>query len=505
MSGRPDPEAFVRDISGSSRFIGDYLTEEVLAAQSRDVRDFIRCTSILDRFSASLCNELTEQTDSAAMLDHLERTNLFLIPLDDEHQWYRFHHVLASVARSELEIEAPESIPVLHTRAAKWFREHGHVGESVTHSLASGDGIDAVQLLQENWLNYVDTGRATTVLRWLDALGPQMIEAHPGARVVAAWVAALTGDIAGLHDHLAALAPLAGYGPLADGAHSVESTVAMIQGVFGYGGPDQMTSAAQRAMELELDVRSPFYSVARLAGGHAAYVAGDLEGTLDRATDAAWNDAAPHIVQVLALSLVSLAHGDYGDDVASLSHAEQAMGIVEARGLRGMILTTLAFTSLARAQAAAGDTVAAMVNIDEGSTLCRQDRDQGPWVGLHHYLTGARVLAETGQVDRAREFLQEAAIRMDRFSGSMVSMRGRMRLIRKSLAKTDDPAGGEALTARELEVLQLLRSTLSLNEIAEQLYISGNTVKTHTKAIYRKLGVTSRTEARQVARGRLVV
>ena len=143
MSGRSDPDEFVREISDGNRFIGDYLTEEVLAGHSDEVREFIRTMSILDRFSAPLADFMTGATNSAALLHELERTNLFLIPLDERRSWFRFHHLFASAARSELELADPERVPRLHAAAARWFREHGHVDEAVMHSLASGSTRDA--------------------------------------------------------------------------------------------------------------------------------------------------------------------------------------------------------------------------------------------------------------------------------------------------------------------------------------------------------------------------
>ena len=346
MAGRPDPDEFVREVSEGNRFIGDYLTEEVLAGLSDEIREFIRTMSILDRFSAPLADSMTGSSNSAALLDELERSNLFLLPCDEKRKWFRFHHLFASAARSDLELEEPERVPGLHAAAARWFRDHGHIDEAVMHSLASGSTSEAAQLVQANWLQYVGAGQAATVVSWLDSLGPTVVASDPAARVTAAWMAALSGNQAALTDHLTALAQLEEVGPLPDGSRSVESAIAMIDGLFGYDGPVAMTKAAQRALELETDGRSPYYSIAHVSRGHAAYVAGDLDLAVTLLAKASHNEAAPPIIRMLALACLSLSEGERDHQELSRELAEEAMQIVDAVGLRGTPQAAMAFSAL---------------------------------------------------------------------------------------------------------------------------------------------------------------
>jgi LuxR family maltose regulon positive regulatory protein len=506
MSGRSDPDEFVREVSDGNRFIGDYLTEEVLAGHSDETREFIRTMSILDRFSAPLADSMTGSTNSAALLHELERSNLFLIPLDEKRAWFRFHHLFASAARSELELEEPERVPGLHASAARWFGDHGHVDEAVMHSLASGSTGDAAQLVQANWLDYVGVGRTATVVGWLDALGPSSINRDPAGRVMAGWMAAMSGDEEGLTDHLTALEEVKDVGPLPDGTRSVESAVAMIQGVFGYGGPAEMTAAAERAMELETDGRSPYYAIAHMARGHAAYVAGDLDLAVNLLAKASYNEAAPPLIRMLTLSALSLSEAERGHQDLSHELAEEAMQVVDAVGLRGTPHASLAFTALGLAQAAAGDMAAARATIEQGLVMRRKNPSQGPWGALHHLLAASRVALATGERGAAKQLAQEASARMDHFPHGMDCMRQRLRVIEDEINATPTAsAQSETLTDRELEVLRLLQSSLSLSEIARELFISPNTVKTHAKAVYRKLGVGSRNEAVRIARGRELV
>jgi LuxR family transcriptional regulator, maltose regulon positive regulatory protein len=508
MAGRSDPDGFVREVSEGNRFIGDYLTEEVLASLSDEVRQFIRTMSILDRFSAPLADYMTGSSNSAALLAELERSNLFLIPCDEKRRWFRFHHLFASAARSDLELEEPERVPGLHAAAARWFHDHGHIDEAVMHSLVSGSSSEAAQLVQANWLQYVGAGRTATVVGWLDSLGPAVIASDPAARVTAAWMAALSGNHAALTDHLTALAEFEQLGPLPDGSRSVESAVAMIHGLFGYDGPVAMTRGAQRALELETDGRSPYYSIAHVSRGHAAYMAGDLDLATTLLVKASHNEAAPPIIRMVALACLSLSEGERGHQELSCELAEEAMQIIDAVGLRGTPQAAMAFSALGLAQAAGGDITTAATTIEQGLTLRWRNPAQGPWV-LHHLLAGAHVALRVGQRDTAMQLAEEAATRMDCYPDGMERMRKRLRLVEGAIAATATNAAtaqpDEPLTQRETEILRLLQGSLSLSEIAGELFISPNTVKTHAKAVYRKLGASSRTEAVRIGRHRLLV
>lgn len=496
LNGRADPAAFVRSFSGNNRFIGDYLTEEVLNRHSDDVREFITTISILDRFSADLCDRVADVSGSAALLHDLEHTNLFLVPLDDERRWYRFHHLFAAVARSELEISHPDDLPTLHARAATWFKDNAYVDEAIKHSIAADRSDIAADLIQGHWLQYVDAGRIATVLGWVDSIGEAPQDAEPAASVTAAWLAALIGDQAALADRLTQLDAFSAVGPLPDGSQSVDSAVAMIQGLFGYGGPVEMLQGARRAVALETDHRSPFYSLANVSLGHAAYVAGDLEHAAAPLANVRRNEHAPAIIQALALATESLI-GSENDDLARAREcAEQAMWIVDAHGLRAVPQASLAYTALGAAQARAGDLTDALATLARGLVLRRESTAHGPWGMIHHLLVNARVAAQVGRHGLARELLADLETRLDTFSDGMTAMNARVTAVRK-LVHTNPPTElhGEPLTGRELDILRLLRGTLSLHQIAAELYLSFNTVKTHTRAVYRKLGVHTREDA----------
>jgi LuxR family maltose regulon positive regulatory protein len=505
LSGRTDPDAYVRQFSGGNRFIGDYLTEEVLSRQTDEIREFITTMSILDIFSAPLCDFIAETTGSAGILDYLERTNLFLVPLGEEHQWFRFHHLFASVARSELEVAHPERVTSLRSRAALWFREHGYIDEAVTQWLAAGNSSEAARLVQANWLTYVDAGRLVTVLGWLEALGTTSIDADPAAGVTAAWMAALTGDRAGLDKYLTGLQKFRDFGPLPDGTKSVESATALIRGFFGFDGPVEMSACARLAVELETDGRSPYYAIAQLSLGHCAYISGELDRAAVLLARSSQNAAAPTMIKVLALSLQALVQAELDYPDRSRELAEVAVEIVDNNGMHDLHQTSLAFTALGQTQAAEGRFTDAMASLEHGLALRRRNPALSPWLTIHHLLVMARVASDAGQPLLGQQLLLEAAQHMDPFQGGMRQMRARLAAVQRDMHSRLADGNGDALTRRELDVLRLLRGSLTLSEIAAELYLSPNTVKTHTKAVYRKLGARSRTDAIRIGRQRLLI
>ena len=503
LSGREDPAGFVERFSRGSQFVVDYLTEEVLARQPDETRAFITSMSVLDQMCGPLCDYIAGTSGSAAILRELDRTNLFLVPLDEHGGWYRFHHLFASVARGELEANDPARVPALHERAATWFSEHGYVDEAIRHLLEAGQTQRAAHLVQTNWMAYVHAGRAATVSQWVRDLSPPSVATDPAAGATAAWMAAVTGDQPGLAAQLEALEEVRDYGPLPDGTVSVESAIAMIRGLFGFGGVLDMTTAAQRAVELETDGGSPNYSIATTSLGHAAYVQGDLVDAVDLLAKATYNAAAPPLFRMFSAAIYSLAEAERGHRDRARELAGMAMGVADAHGLAALPQASMAFTALGQAQVVDGQRDLAWETVKGCLTLRRQHPTLSPWPTMHHLLVASRVAWDVGKPEIASELLDEAERLMNRFSGGMEQMRARLDAIRDLASGRAALAAAEPLTGREVDVLRLLHSPLNLREIAAELYVSHNTVKTHTRSLYRKLGARSRAEAVREARRHL--
>ena len=192
MRGREDVQGFVSAFTGSNHYIVDYLTEEVLGRQPETLRQFLMKTSILERFTGSLCDALTGEEKGEEILEELDHANLFLIPLDDDRCWYRYHHLFADLLRVRLERSLPGLVSDLHRRASVWFEEQKLLLEAVSHALVGGDADRAARLVEQNVLVMIAHGQLVTLLEWLDALPNEVVRSHPWLSIARAWALAYT-------------------------------------------------------------------------------------------------------------------------------------------------------------------------------------------------------------------------------------------------------------------------------------------------------------------------
>jgi LuxR family maltose regulon positive regulatory protein len=195
MQGRKDVTGFIQSFTGSHHFVLDYLVEEVLEQQSEGIQDFLLRTSVLDRMTSSLCDAVTGQDNGRATLEMLERANLFIVPLDTERHWYRYHHLFADLLRQRLRQIQPEQLPVLHIRAGEWFTHQGLSREAVKHSLAAGDYPSAAELIRAIAIDIMQQGEHTTVVGWINALPEGLVKEQPYLSVLHAWALQLTGQL----------------------------------------------------------------------------------------------------------------------------------------------------------------------------------------------------------------------------------------------------------------------------------------------------------------------
>lgn len=195
MRGRTDISGFIRGFAGNHRYIVDYLVDEVLQRQPETVRRFLFETAILERFCGSLCEAVTGQEDSNAQLEALERGNFFVVPLDDQRHWYRYHHLFAEVLRAQLMAQQPEQVTALHLRASQWYEQQGSAAEAIHHALAAEDFERAADLVETAVPALGKSRQETTVLRWLGALPEAVIRTRPVLSVHAAGMYLMIGDL----------------------------------------------------------------------------------------------------------------------------------------------------------------------------------------------------------------------------------------------------------------------------------------------------------------------
>ena len=188
-----DPGAFLRSFGGSSRHVVDYLSEAVLDSLDHEVRDFLVETSILTRLTGSLCDTVTGRDDSAALLDKLERSNVFVIPLDDQRRWYRYHHLFAELLRDRLRATSPDRQAALHRAAYRWFADAGETDLAIDHAVAAGDFEAAKVLVVDNLTERLAAGRLATILSWLDRFPGGYVSSTASLSIARAWACGMQG------------------------------------------------------------------------------------------------------------------------------------------------------------------------------------------------------------------------------------------------------------------------------------------------------------------------
>jgi LuxR family maltose regulon positive regulatory protein len=195
MQGRKDLSGFIKALSGSHRFIMDYLVEEVIDKQSREIQEFLLKTSILGRMNGPLCDFVTGGSHCQETLDYLEQANLFLIHLDEERSWYRYHHLFSGLLRSYQEQYRPGRAPELHLKASMWYEGQGLIADAVEHALAAGDLERVVSLVEGNAIAMMDHGQLGTLRGWLDAIPDEIVLSRPWLCLAQAWIHVYSGQL----------------------------------------------------------------------------------------------------------------------------------------------------------------------------------------------------------------------------------------------------------------------------------------------------------------------
>jgi LuxR family maltose regulon positive regulatory protein len=497
LRGREDPSAFIASFHGDNRHVADFLSVEVLARQPEQIRRFLLRTSILERLSGPLCDAVLGAQGSAEVLGELERSNLFLVPLDDHRWWYRYHQLFAELLRLELANHEAAVVPTLQRRAAAWHRQAGNVEEAIHYGSAAGDVADVTALVARHWLTYWRRGQRVTVARWLDGLPDAAIIANPPVAFVAAWIRGYSGASKQATERwLAAVEDTTWEGPLPDGISSLAFGANLARAALVFDDVGRSAAAGWRALELAGPDSSQFWWMAQAALGHALYLSGRAAETrppLEELARRVSGRVQPYAV-ITALAVLSLLAGDQDDDGAAAALARRAVTVAEEQGLSAEPLSGIAYMALGRALTRRGELAEAEAQLGRALELVEIDsmllhrahallllgsvrRGGGDHPGAHALFEGAHRLVEGATDPGMLPVLLEQTER-------------EMRSASRRRVEVAAP-----LTDRELAVLQLLPTQLSTRAIAGELYVSVNTVRSQAQAVYRKLGVTTRAEA----------
>jgi LuxR family transcriptional regulator, maltose regulon positive regulatory protein len=488
--------------TGDDRFITDYVRSEFLSRLPRERVRFLLRTSVLDQLSGSLCDAVLERKGSARALESMEESNLLLVPLDRDREWYRFHHLFRDVLRSELRHSEPDAEPDLHRRAADWFEANGMIVEAMEHARGGDDTERVARLFQQHIFPLNRSGRFATLHRWLGYLGTERVAKYPSLAVTAAWVAVLSGEprSAERWADLALAAP-AGWAP-SDGSATARSALAMMRALLCRRGPEAMLEDARLAIEEEPPT-SPWRPAALSLSGLASIALGDLA-----AADHDLREAAETGVEFSAIPVASLAFAErsliataLGEREAAAAFAQRADQLVRSSHLEEYATSIPSFAATARVALRNGDQAGAR----EAIVLAQRARwtltYAIPTVAVQTRLELAHVHLGLSDVAGARTLLAEVdeIMQMRPDLGVLTDQTAELRAQMRAFG--GGRAGGPStLTGAELRLLSVLPTYLSFREIGARLFVSPNTVKTQAISIYRKLGVSSRSAAVETAR-----
>jgi LuxR family maltose regulon positive regulatory protein len=425
LAGRADTGAFIAAFAGDDRYIVDYLVEEVLTRQPPQVRDFLLKTCILDRLSGPLCAAVTTNPDSQTMLEHLERANLFLVPLDATRRWYRYHHLFAEVLMTHLLEGRREEVADLHGRASAWYDQAGQPAAAVSHALAGGD-IDRAADLAELAVRPLQRDRQeATVVSWLAAFGEEVVQARPVLAL--GFIAALmsNGQFAGVEDRLRKLeqclpppepdgapgAPPPGlvvvnraeWDRIPGALELYRSALALIA-----GDPVETITHAELAIARAADDDHLTRAGAAATAGLARWAGGDLEGA-HRAysTSVEGLRRAGHISDVLGCSItladLRITQGRLTDAVRTYADALRLADDDPLPVTRGTADMHVGLSGVAYER---GDLATAAHHLGLAGEL--GDAAGLPQNPYRWRLAQARIHAAHGDLDKATELLNEA-------------------------------------------------------------------------------------------------
>ena len=482
--------------TGDDVYMGDYLRSELLDRISAVEASFLIRTSVLNRMCGSLCDAILEETGSAAALEQMEARNLLVIPLDRHREWYRYHHLLRDLLRAELRRREPDLIQDLHFRAAAWFEANGMPGAAIDHAQAAGDYDRVARLILELQQSVWASGRVETVLRWMEWIRDIPSAEHYGAIAAhGSLLFALLGQPSEAERWAGAAERASPGGVLPDGS-TMAATLAYLRAILCRKGVGEMRRDARIAWE-GLSPASPYRATMLYTEGVSYLLEGDpaqAEPILARALDLATHSGSLPLAGVILAEQCGVA-AERNDWTEVTALAQRAATIVETGHLGDYWTSALVYAWASRAEAYGGDVARARFYLGRASRLRPLLTYALPVVSVQALLEMTRcymTLADPGGaaavLAQVHDILQQ---RPD--LGILPELAGQLQA---SLATVNAHAvGASSLTAAELRLLPLLATHLSYQEIGEQLFVSKNTVKTQAYSAYRKLRVSSRSEA----------
>jgi LuxR family transcriptional regulator, maltose regulon positive regulatory protein len=506
LRGRDDPDRQVHAFRGDDRQIVDYLAAEVLDGLLPEVRSLLLHTSVLERLSGPLCDAVTGASGSQRLLEEIERSQLFLVPLDSARRWYRYHTLFAELLRHELEVSEPGLAPILHRRASRWHREHGSIADAIGHAIAASDLAEARELIVSSWNPLVHQGLLSTAESWLDRLPPEMVVEDARMCVIRAFLALHLGRLDEVDPWLDGAAAAAPQGPFSEGPSSVESAAVMVRAghLFMTGDLAGSESASRRAVELEATGTGRWQAVAMgTLGAVLCWRGQDAEArALLEQVVVPTRVAVSKLATFWALGCLSVIAIRSGDAASCERYLDKAAKLAAPQGpghhhcTTGMI--ALATAELLSSRGELGEAEDAAIT---GLHISR--RSQARLEVAYALLCLARIKARAGHRADAQAYASEARdiIGTCADPGILAGLIAETERLTGQQVPIPRPRPGaparrpDGLTAREAQVLELLAAGDTNNEIAVKLVVSVHTVERHLQNAYRKVGVRNRADA----------
>jgi LuxR family maltose regulon positive regulatory protein len=487
--GRCAPDELEAPFAGDDRYVADYFHSEYLAGLTSERLAFLRHTSRLEKMSGALCDAMLDRKGSAAELEAIRASNLFLVPLDTHGEWYRYHHLFRELLLRELFQTDPELVPVLARRAADWFERQGDLESALDQVLAIGDTDRAARILVKLAFPTYFSGRSSTVGEWLEHFD-LLLDRYPEVAVQGAYLHALQGSADQAERWLA-------IGERAAADRRLAPEIAVTRAAMCRNGVGAMLSDAQSALS-GLPENSQWRPLALSVYGVAHVLLGDnrladamLVEAVAAAREIGFDEQA-----VVAMSERMLLSEEANNVTQADAQAKAVADILATGMLDTSAPCAIEFATAARLHLRRGDWGEARVLLRRACEVTPLLTEAIPWLAVQTRLELARSFVALRDLGSARTLLREIDDVLDRRPGLGVLI-SQTESLRDALDATPaaTPGRDSGLTAAELRLLPLLTTHLSFREIGERLFLSRNTIKTQAISVYRKLDVSTRSGA----------
>jgi len=500
MKGQEDVASFVRSFTGSHRYVMDYLVDEVLDRQPEAIQTFLLNSSILDQMTGRLCEAVTGQPGGQETLERLDKDNLFIIPLDDERRWYRYHHLFTDLLRSRLDQTAPDRAPELYGRASEWYELNGFIEEATKHALSAAEYDRAAQLIEKLGEELWERGEPTTLLGWLKELPDEHLLARPGLCNFHAWTLHMNGQNQEAESRLQTaeqvLHSTLDPSPLGVRAELSREAQLEVMDQLGRVAAIRASMASRRGdilaiihfSNLALDYLPEsslmWRTITTIALGFAQDLSGDqvaANQTFSEAVRLSKISGNIYLILSTSLHLGNILSGQGQlKEMNELCH--DLMRVASKRGVLHTEMAGCLFDELGLISSEWNELDQAMVYLSKGSELSRQGYDIG--VLGYSYLTTLRALYALGDISGAQEIIQEMELMEQEsdvpswFNSPKEAWKARFQLldgdidaasrwvVERGLKATDDPT-----YMREEEYLTLAKILIAQDRTKEALWL----------------------------------